>query len=267
VFIVYTSTHISSWLIVGVTVERVVCVWLPIKMRIGRSNKVALIVTIVTVLTCILINLHMLVGFELSTVNVLKDSNSTITTCQPGFSASYIYFIDRIWPWIDLSLLFLIPFCFLIVGNALIIFRVRKSRHLRRESCPDIAQSSADTSSLYFLTALLVTHSAVFVICVLPITVYIIMQYTWWPGVPLTEKELAISHLGWAIVNILVYVNYAVNFILYLTCGTKFREELKKMFRCCRPKFTRKVVGECRSISSSGSGSICHINTTDILAA
>lgn len=66
VFFVYASTHISSWLLVGVTVERVVCVWMPVKMHLERNNKKALFFTFAIIFAFVSLDLHLLVGFELA---------------------------------------------------------------------------------------------------------------------------------------------------------------------------------------------------------
>lgn len=263
IFLIYASTHASSWLIVGVTVERIVCVWMPLKMRQVRSQKLALLVCGVILLTVSVINSHLLVGFELSVYDDGNILNSTELICQPPQN-TYGIFIDKVWPWIDMTLLFLLPFGIIIIGNMLIIVRVRMSRAMRRDSCPDTSRRALDSNALYFLTALLLTLNIVFMVCVAPITVYIIGQYTWWPsGNLLTEKELAMNGLWWVIVNIMVYLNYAVNFILYLACGPMFRDDMKEIFSfvCLRPRQHKHCV--VRSVSS-GSCSMSAYNLSDI---
>lgn len=263
IFLIYASTHASSWLIVGVTVERIVCVWMPLKMRQVRSRKLALLVCCVIILTLSAVNSHLLIGFELSMYDDGNILNSTEMVCQPAHN-KYGTFIDKVWPWIDMTLLFLLPFAIIIIGNILIIVRVRMSRTMRRYSCPDTSRRALDSNSLYFLTALLLTLNIVFMICVAPITVYIIGQYTWWPsGNLLTEKELAMNGLWWVIVNIMVYLNYSVNFILYLACGPMFRDDMKEMFSfmCLRSRQHKHQA--IRSVSS-GSGSVSAFNLNDI---
>ena len=253
IFFVYFSTHCSSWLVCAVTVERVLSVWFPHRVKTGCHPKSAVIGVLVIILCFMSINSHLMFGFTLQ-----KDFDNS-TNCMPHANA-YTKFIDKAWPWVDMTFLFLIPFAVIVTGNVLIIARVKFSQKLRRRSCPNVASQRTSGEPVFFLTAMLVTLNVVFMLCVMPIVIYIIGQYTWWPARDYTtysDYELAINNLLWVIVNLLNYVNYAVNFLLYILCGSKFREELRLVICRCRQKKqlnnnnTHSRIGRNCSLSTS----------------
>ena len=230
IFAVYFSTHCSSWLVCAVTLERVLSVWFPHRVKYGCHPKSALISVFLIVTTFLIINSHFLYGFKLEI-----DFDNT-TNCMPH-NENYIKFIDKAWPWIDMTLLFLLPFVVIMSGNILIITRVKLSQKLRRQSCANISRVRSSAEQVFFLTTMLVTLNVVFMICVSPIVIYIIGQYTWWPYpnfANISEMELAVNNLLWVIVNLLNYLNYAINFLLYILCGSKFRRELLELLCYCR---------------------------------
>ena len=235
IFLVYFSTHCSSWLVCAVTIERVISVWFPHRVKAGCHPKSAIISVLAIVTFFIGVNSHLFFGFT------LRMDFDNMTNCMPH-EDDYIVFIDKAWPWVDMSLLFLMPFAIIVVGNILIITRVKLSQRLRRRSCPDITGRRSSSEPVFFLTAMLITLNVVFMICVAPIVIYIIGQYTWWPSRDFSnysELELAINNLIWVIVNLLNYVNYAVNFMLYIVCGSKFREELLVLI--CKIRLKRQI--------------------------
>jgi hypothetical protein len=44
-------------------------------------------------------------------------------------------------------------------------------------------------------------------------------------------REYAILEMMWAVVNILMYTNNSMNFLLYILSGSRFRREFKDLFR------------------------------------
>ena len=62
----------------------------------------------------------------------------------------------------------------------------------------------------------------------------------------------------WAVVNILMYTNNAVNFILYSLSGSRFRAELKDMWHTLRPHIPRPShVRQSRASTSHSMTSNC----------
>ena len=236
-FVVHFSTHCSSWLVCAVTLERVLSVWFPHRIKSGCHPKSAFITVCGIAALFFVFNSHFLFGYDLE----FWDFDNTIY-CEP-IGENYIEFIEKAWPWIDMALLFLIPFVVIMLGNILIVIRVKLSQRLHRRSCPNISQTRRSSGEhVFFLTATLVTLNIVFVVCVAPIAIYVIGQYTWWPytSVDISEMEWAVSDFIWEVVNLLNYANYGTNFFLYVFCGSKFRQELLALI--CRYPRERTII-------------------------
>ena len=76
---------------------------------------------------------------------------------------------------------------------------------------------------------MLFTLNTVFLICTTPISVYLIGWPTW-HGM-LTGRDYAVLDMMWAVVNIMMYLNNTINFLLYILSGSRFRREFIDMFR------------------------------------
>ena len=80
------------------------------------------------------------------------------------------------------------------------------------------------------MTAMLCTLNTVFFITTLPISIYNI-GYTYWYSTT-DPHVIAKLELWWSVVNMLMYTNNALNFLLYSLSGSRFRKELKRVL--CR---------------------------------
>lgn len=81
----------------------------------------------------------------------------------------------------------------------------------------------------------LIILNTVFLVSTTPISVFLI-GYPYWSEKASSHKMAALN-LIWSLVNILMYTNNAINFLLYCLSGSKFRNELKQIFqKCCKLK-------------------------------
>ena len=153
---------------------------------------------------------------------------------------NYETFIHIAWSWIDLCAFCLIPLLFIIVGNCLILLKIAKqhrksklsqtsSKYKRRLKSKDKQQSS--------MTTILITLNTVFLLTTLPISIYNI-GHSYWSSTD-NEKVLARLDLWWAVVNMLMYTNNSVNFVLYTLSGSQFRLEAKRIF--CNTSYLEEV--------------------------
>ena len=79
------------------------------------------------------------------------------------------------------------------------------------------------------MTMIILTVSLVFLVLTSPAGAFYIMESRLIEGI-LTLEDNARYVLFYTVVNLLVYFNSAINFLLYVLTGRKFREELFKMF-------------------------------------
>ncbi|VDH91665.1 Hypothetical predicted protein [Mytilus galloprovincialis] len=230
-FIVYFSLDFSSWILIAVTLERVFLVWFPHKAKTACTKKKAGISLVSIAAFLLLINSHILYGHE------DKESvvNGTVSVEKCYYiSDEYNQFWSSSWPWIDLSLFCGIPFCCLLTGNLLIFVKVLFSqRAVKRQIAPSVqtpgSKAQQRDSKLSSMSVMLFTLNTVFLLCTTPISIYLIGYSTW--ADELVGRGYAVLDMMWAIVNILMYLNNTINFLLYILSGSRFRREFKDMFR------------------------------------
>lgn len=228
VFFVYLSTQCSSWLLVAVTLERFVGVWLPHKVKQGCTPRIAAVIICLVVVCLMLLNVHWFYGMGMYTI--LHENVTYQFNCNPVYD-HYLDFVGFKWPWIDLCVFSLVPFTILLLGNISIIVRVLVSKHkTRRRIAPlNTAASVQKDDKTTQLTLLLVMLNLVFFICTIPISIYLIGEPKWIKKLE-TYHDLAVLRLWWAVVNSFMYLNSATNFILYFLSGSRFRQEVKSLF-------------------------------------
>lgn len=239
-FLTYASVHISSWLLVAVTLERVFSVMIPHRVKSGCTHKTAGI-TIGTVIVCIFgLNSHFLYGMG---TNFVKQANAT-DKCSPKY-AMYNHFSSTIFPWIDFCVAFLIPFVIITSGNIVIVVKLRLSRiqRIRMSSFGNNSSHSLDRN--VSVTILLICLSIFFFISLAPVSIYFI-------GVKYWRADIISRHdtgdweylLFWyAVINCIGYLNATCNFFFYVLSGTKFRKEILNLV-FCRNAGSQRLFGE-----------------------
>lgn len=233
IWLVYSSLDFSAWILIAVTLERVISAWCPYsaKTKCSRKYATALIITVLVFLLGL--NSHLLYGM-VNRVNVDESGNVTeILKCRE-VNQAYGDFFNLIWPWIDLAVFCLIPFSVIVVGNGCILFKVIKSqRKTNSRIVPSITTNQSRTThhngpKHSSMTAMLFTLNMVFLFTTSPVSIYNI-GYTHWVAEE-SHQNYANLDLWWAIVNMLMYTNNSLNFLLYCLSGTRFRQEVKRLF-------------------------------------
>ena len=223
-WLLYVTLDLSVWLLTMVTIERVISTFKPFSTRILCTQKRAQVVIISVLMIVLAINSHVLYGMERT---IVSSGNETVSyICGP--TGSYVYFFSMVWNYIDLCKFSLIPFVILTLSNFCIIYKVvSNNRKMKRQVVPSTAAATHKKTSA--MSKLLVTLNIVFIVCTAPVCVYLIGEPYWIPkDVP---RNIQLEDPWWALVNILMYINNASNFILYCLSGSKFRRELQKLFK------------------------------------
>ncbi|CAH1780743.1 unnamed protein product [Owenia fusiformis] len=206
-FFIYFSVHHSAWILVAVTFERLVAVYIPHKARIYCSSFIAFITVCLISFVLLFINLHFF------WTSGIKINDLGIPECDI-VGNRYKNFDMYTWPLIDACIASFIPFIIMFTSNVLIIIKVRKL-------------TSTNESKMTSMTAMLLTVNFVFIICTSPIVLYYNFKTTWYPDDE--ESTIAKADLHDAICNLFVYTNNSINFLLYCLSGPKFRRELRRM--------------------------------------
>ena len=219
----YATLDYSVWLLTTVTIVRIMSTSKPFSSQTRCLKRHTTLVLVSVCLSSLIINFHFLFGIELQyrTGETTHDS-----TCGPG-SKNYDIFLNYVWHYVDLCTFSLIPFFILSISNVSIIYRViSKHRKVKRQlAASSVAPKQEKISSM---TKLLLVLNFVFIVCTAPICVYLIgMEYWVPPDVPRRIQE---EDPWCVVVTMLMYTNNTVNFILYSLSGSKFRQELKRLF-------------------------------------
>lgn len=217
VFLTYFSVQFSSWILVLITLERILCVFIPHKVKQFLGREKGLVFIAIQAMVLLLVNGHLL--FTVSVDERLLDVKCVVF--HSGFS--YDLFFAKAWPWIDLSLAFGIPCLFILMGNLAIFIQLSCRR-----------RNLGTTHQRYHSrTVLLVLLSAVFIASMAPATLFFAVSY-------LHEWAAQNYDSILDILTVATVLNPTMNFILYFLSGSKFRAEVKGFF-CCGESQTGHV--------------------------
>ena len=139
-FLTYYSLQYSSWILVLVTMERVVSVAKPYTARMICSRRRAIFSLALTGAILVLLNCHLIYG----TISAQHPDFVQNCTLMPG---QYMDFALNIWTKVDFAMTFAIPCLFIVTGNTIIICKTRRRSHIRKY----IVASDQRNSSLRML--------------------------------------------------------------------------------------------------------------------
>ena len=147
----------------------------------------------------------------------------------------------------------LVPFFSLVTMNFIIIRAVRRSRKMRAQTAGNLNDSSVMTANKMKqvenqLTIMSVIIAVTFIILFLPSNVrFVVYQFVKVDATPTTYAGFYFFiHLSFR----LYATNYGIHFFLYLLSGSKFRDDLKKLFGI-KSKGNRNITDESRSKDTS----------------
>ena len=239
-FFMYVLWELSSWSLALLTIERMASVKWPFKARELFSKKKMVIAWATVTLCLVTINLHWFVTVKY-----------TDTYCD--YVEGTQFFLDHMWPWIDLVLSSLAPLTIITTCNIIIISTLLRARKKRQEQMKVTTQTDESDS----ITAMLVGISITFFVATLPICVYLI-GYNYWTLE--THDQIYADWAAYGVTLILYYCSSSTNFIVYCVSGAKFRRALVAVL-CCREI---AKPGSSRSATSKTSTTVVSkANTTE----
>ncbi|XP_052777934.1 probable G-protein coupled receptor 139 [Mya arenaria] len=222
----YFGPSVSSWIIVLITMERFVSIWFPMKVRyVCSRSKVRMFIVGVYVVLAIMYSPFLFVtDLRPDRDNLTAFSNTTCRMDRPN--GTFFKYFFPVWMWLDMIVLFIVPFFFVVCGNILILYKLIKSRKIHRKGG---LQASTRTKVANAFTIRAIAISISLLVCLFPVSI----------------QEVYNAHIGsspaglvYVIVRILLYANSAFNFILYCAIGSGFRKDMKAvlMTLCTRKK-------------------------------
>ena len=221
-WLVYSSLDFSAWIIISVTLERIIAVWCPYSHNTKCSRQTAIVCIITLLIFVLSLNAHLLYGM------VDKESGIIEQKCS-SVDEDYSNFFRAVWSWMDLCMFCLIPFAVTVFGNSIILFKLLQRRRTsnQQDRNRELNHTHHHQHRHSSMTAMLCTLNTVFFITTLPVSIYNI-GYTYWYSTQ-DQHTIAKLELWWSVVNMLMYTNNALNFLLYSLSGSRFRKELKRV--------------------------------------
>ena len=212
IFITYYTIDLQVWLLVCVNMERFTAVFLPTKAKRWFTKRTALIQMTIVASVLFVVNSHIF-----WTQTLLDYGSGYVCVEHPDFAT----FRLQVYGWIDLVLASVLPFSVMFLSSIAISVKLYMQSKIGGGS----GGNKTTTISIMLITVCLV-----FILCTLPVTIfladsdYFLHRYgccfTW--------------HIIWPLLSILMYTNNAINFLLYSISGPRFRDELRRMFPCCK---------------------------------
>ena len=228
-YLAYVGPSVSAWILVSVTVERALSVWIPHKITLACRPVTALIVVILTVFILLVLYLPFLVGVD---VIILMTNSSTWMECNMLSGSALLKYLN-VWLYMDLSLFFIIPFAIIILCNSTILSKVVFLANKRKKSLHAQGQKSRGKPSkaermLKTVTVRIVVLSVTYCLCTGPISVLNTLLIS-----PSFTEVVDGEHVQYLRIpfHLLMYLNNGINFFLYCFIGSGFRKDLIGIFR------------------------------------
>jgi hypothetical protein len=203
------STSCSAFITIGVTAERVVAVWFPLKVKSWMTRKMA----------WVLVVLSFAAAFALYLPRVFKRSSKL--KCQPDEEYLSIYVIQ-------VMICYSIgPSLVLLILNAAIAIRL----NLRAKTSA-VQRSAPSEPNTRKVTVLVLIISTTYILFNLPSVFTIVYVLTFRAALFRHPEANALAE---ALANTLLMVNHAANFWLYLAASSVFRKNLRSLVKCRSP--------------------------------
>lgn len=220
VYIALCLEFMETWLVVSITLERLVAVLKPLSLKIWFSWKRAGLGIIMTVLASLVLYMS-LVPF-LTLEPTLEGQMKCDFKASENVQSKLLLVSLAIITWI-------VPYFIIMASNAIIIKNVKKAFTFSESSTTLQKKRAAESRSLTH-TLVLATFAAV----VLTAPRLIIRGVA--EAIHLDQFTPSDDAFWWVFIicDTLYYLNSAINIILYTTPGTRYRKELIAMLSCCR---------------------------------
>ncbi|XP_052813321.1 probable G-protein coupled receptor 139 [Mya arenaria] len=234
----------SVWLIVFITIERMTFVLWPMKAKPTRRK--ALIAITCIFIFCAIINIPRAFCYE-----IVVSTNGKFGTKGRPFRESELFYILS---WFHSVIINFVPNLMLIVTNSVLILALRRaSKDRLRLQCNQAEAARRDQSRL---TRMLIIIVIMFFICTIPSAFsddpigYALFgkrkKQTWTQYVN-SQGNLNLIY----VINVLLYLNSSLNFLLYCAFNQKFRLATRHLFWKVKSSLRRSTRNPSGYVSNS----------------
>lgn len=235
-FLFYTSGDTSIWVLVIFTLDRLVAIAFPLRKKSVCTPSRAKLFGAVVLACAVVKNFHVFwtrgPEYKMGKNNDTYILRSNCGKPTPGFNQ----FESFIRPWIVFATVNVIPFAVILCCNVVIIRALCRVRRVATIGAL-VSPSVATDRSMVQMTAMCLSASFCFLVCITPSIIVIIGRPYWEKTAPYDTAK--------GVSNMLTYVNHSVNFFLYCVTGRRFRR-LLAWWACrrCLPGFAGAMGGE-----------------------
>ena len=217
-----------SWCILPViTLDRCIHVKYPVWAKEHCSKKSAVIIFLVLAATVLAINCHRVVLHDTQEKRISSNSTKVKVVCA-ATNEWYAQFKAETWPLIFSLSFSVTPVVCQILGNVLLVRELAFRSHQKKARKVLEAGHKKEKQDLKSITKMLLTVCVFFVLSSFPqCTQIVIDRYIFDQDVP---HDVAKRLLFQCIVQIMVYSNISINFLLYTFSAQIFRKELCTIF-------------------------------------
>lgn len=219
-FLGNVCNFMSTWILICLSVERLVATWFPLKMStFGTKTSAKRVILVMAVVSCLL-NIQYFVTIESTSDYITK------VICIIGPKYEYLEMV--VWPWVDGCLVAFGPLFLIMIFNMFIVLGIRRSKKLSKAMTSEQKRFEHRSKQQRQITMMLIAVSLAFLILVTPYSVFWIIVLYW--DYQATNLGIARFFLARRVVTFLHDANHVVNFFLYFISGQKFRQNAVKVF-------------------------------------
>ncbi|CAH1786281.1 unnamed protein product [Owenia fusiformis] len=240
-FLAYTPVQLSAWILVMVSNERVIAVYLPTKVNQICAKRMAVCTLAVITFFICAINLHM---FWVNGVVDVRTSKCGVSKSECGVLKEYLYVWEVHLRWLDATIASILPFIIMLIANCMIIGKIVLHH----------TNQSKNKAKVTSMTIMLLVCNFAFIILTLPIVLLEIFKSQWYQHFKDEKhdnffKEREDLELHSTVCQMFQYLNHAINFIMYCFAGPAFRRELLCMMK--ENRYLRKIAC-CENVNRVG---------------
>lgn len=225
-FCIYISMQYSSWILVGVSTERLVKTYFPFRYKRCYTSRKVGIGLLIVLFVLVLVNGHF---FFTNGIN-----DYTNGSCG-SLTKEFTFYDENIYIYIDFFILCAIPFILMLICNILLVRILRVVEKNRATMMHHSMVSGANKFSVR-MTKMLVLCTLYFLIATAPVSVWFILDSYLTPGYKSRNDIESLTRMERVrtITYLIQYTNYCINFYLYTAMNERFSKELKNLLFCKR---------------------------------
>lgn len=236
--------HCAVWVVVVITLERVLVVFFPIKLQGYSARRRCQYLLTGVCLVLFVFDFSTFFTYQIIEDCIFSTAQAKVTIQKRCYTQS----AREAWPWIDLIMYAFLPISLIIIMNAMLMWKLvflsRKKRTAVAPARLNIPPTTHDISSQsnssgnpkamnankpksggqFNATPLVISTS--FIVLTTPIT---IVEVIYADVRDEDAHTVAVIRLARTASFLLMYVNHSINLVLYASSGKMFRDELRTM--------------------------------------